>query len=548
MGKGVVSDTAGGGGDSSLWFDNGVDLAPVDSRGLNIPTGKSYKIDNDVVIDETGVYILDPSGFPATIKQVSGATVIQESAVSGIGKIVIKGGFVGINIDPPGAPFHLAGISPTILSENTTNENIDGGGESEWFHAGHKADTTLYITSIYTSSHDGAGDDSKSRIIIKTNDGTTFDPQVDTLKLFSDGIAKAVSPLQNIVAGTGLTVLQSNIRIQGSGGAVDVSAIPSIVATSHTTDYPEITIIGNSDTNTVTLFDESVLPGSGVILKGSKSITFFNNTISKFIWNPVISKWVEIFRNSVNETKSYSLRTATFGTYYSAGFYDVPSADANLDEGSLTVGYGTGNKAYGAHAFAVAGGAGVTDGSDLVLTVSGTSIDDDGVRTTSDSEVIVADCTTSALNQYYETTKKWIGTITYTLSSTAGSAFNYDFNYGFAKYEDFANKKIQLSAYEMVGVAGANDTSFQVELLHHKSTGWTYASTGFIAGDGAIIDLQTDYNTEFQLGTGLPFAWKRTNLSTVIDGNDSEGIIVRITTGSTNAISSSDIHISGKII
>ncbi len=82
------------------------------------------------------------------------------------------------------------------------------------------------------------------------------------------------------------------------------------------------------------------------------------------------------------------------GTYYKAGFYDLVSADANLTQASTTVTLGSANHPYAAHAFIVSGGNGTTDGSDLVLTVSGTSITDAGVRATSDTQVVVADGTT----------------------------------------------------------------------------------------------------------------------------------------------------------
>jgi len=224
------------------------------------------------------------------------------------------------------------------------------------------------------------------------------------------------------------------------------------------------------------------------------------------------------------------------GTFYTAGFYRAPAADANLTNAAPTVAYGTAASAYGAHAFAVSGGNGSTDGSDLVLTVSGTSITDAGVRTTSDSEVIVATATSSALNTYYETTKKWLGPVTYTLTSTGGTTFNYDFNYGLAKYEDLGNRVFKITQFEVTGLAGATDAGFNVALLHHHSTGWTYSAAAFVPGDGAIVALATDYSTDRSLVNGEAFAYKRTGLSTLIDGSSNEGYIVRITTTVNNSI------------
>jgi hypothetical protein len=244
--------------------------------------------------------------------------------------------------------------------------------------------------------------------------------------------------------------------------------------------------------------------------------------------------------------KSYNVTTQGLGagpTIYAAGYYESNAADANLDQAGPTATFGTANASYAAHAFIVAGGAGVTDGSDLVLTVSGVSITDAGIRTVADSEVIVADCTAAALNGYYETTKKWLGQITYTLTSTAGTAFSFDFNYGFAKYEDFGNIDFTVTDFEAVGYAGANEANFDIELLHHSITGWTYNAAAFVPGGTVIVQLSTDHSTDDQLVSGEHFAFKRAGFSTAITGSGSEGVLARVTTTANNAIEYLNIHI-----
>jgi hypothetical protein len=231
------------------------------------------------------------------------------------------------------------------------------------------------------------------------------------------------------------------------------------------------------------------------------------------------------------------------------GFLDYSAADANLTQASTTVTWGTANVSYAAHAFIVAGGAGVTDGSDLVLTVTGVSINDNGTRNAADSEVIVADCTAASANDWFETAKKWLGTVTFTLSSTGGTAFNFDFNYGFAKYEDFNNNDFTVIGVEAVGLAGANDTSntFDIEILHYNSANWTYHATAFNPWQGSniIASLQTDHTTaDNELSNGDAFAWKRANLSTDITGSGSEGIIARLSANAANAVEYCDIHLA----
>ena len=247
---------------------------------------------------------------------------------------------------------------------------------------------------------------------------------------------------------------------------------------------------------------------------------------------------------AIGRTKGYNHTSRGTGTHYVGGFYDAPAADANLTNASTTQTDGSVNGAYGAHTFIVAALAGVTDGSDLVLTVTGTSITEAGVRNAADSEIIVADCTAASTNEYFETAKKWIGQVTLTLSSTSGTTFNFDFNYGLAKYEDFLDSDVVITAFEIEGEAGANDSGYNVSLLHHSSTGWTYHASAFSPGGTVICDMNTDYNTEVNLVSGEDFAYKRTNLNTAIVGSSTEGVIVKITTGSANSVDHSDIHIT----
>ena len=64
----------------------------------------------------------------------------------------------------------------------------------------------------------------------------------------------------------------------------------------------------------------------------------------------------------------------------------------------------------------------------------------------------------------------------------------------------------------MVGLAGATDASFNVELLHHKAAGWTYDAAAFIPGNGALAAWSTDMAPDDNLVNGEPFAWKHINL------------------------------------
>ncbi|GAF74973.1 unnamed protein product, partial [marine sediment metagenome] len=227
-------------------------------------------------------------------------------------------------------------------------------------------------------------------------------------------------------------------------------------------------------------------------------------------------------------------------------FYESNAAEEALTNASLTANFGTALCPHPSHAFIVSAGNGATDGSDLVLTVSGTSIDDEGNRVPADSEVVVADALAGAcpVDTYLETTKKWLGTIVYTLSSSGGAAFAFSFNLGIAKYEDFNNVNVTLRGLEAVGLANVNDGGFNIQLYHHNDTGWSWSAAAFVAGNTPILDMIVDHGAENTLSGGEHFAYKRVQLSEVLAGSGSEGLVVKVTNTVNNSISYMDTHLT----
>jgi hypothetical protein len=251
-----------------------------------------------------------------------------------------------------------------------------------------------------------------------------------------------------------------------------------------------------------------------------------------------------------NTFKSYAFASpfGTSGQFYAGGWYEAPAADTTITQAAATQTLGGANLAHGAHAFLVASGAGTATGGTgaVEIEVSGTSITDAGVRTPADTEVIVADVTALSTDQYAETSKKWLGQVTYTIKPASGSTqttYSATFNYGLAKYEDWGNNDFTVTDFEITGLAGANDTGFDVELLHHTSTGWTYSAGAFVPGNGAIAQMTTDYGAESNLSSNDQFAYKRAGLNTDVSGSVDEGVLVRITTTSNASVRFSSIHI-----
>ena len=95
----------------------------------------------------------------------------------------------------------------------------------------------------------------------------------------------------SITAGGGITPTsgkrQQMMYIQGSGGAVTVTANPQIVAGS--IDGQSLRLVGCSDTNTVKLQD-----GTGLKLNGS--ITLGDYWVIGLFWSASQSVWVEEYR------------------------------------------------------------------------------------------------------------------------------------------------------------------------------------------------------------------------------------------------------------
>jgi hypothetical protein len=249
----------------------------------------------------------------------------------------------------------------------------------------------------------------------------------------------------------------------------------------------------------------------------------------------------EIHRTQSVVPLSFTSNGVGAGTYYAdGGYYKAPAADVTLTQASLTQTYGTANIAYSAHAFIVAAGGATVDAGTVGIKVQGTSITDAGVRTATDEEILTTDITSLSTDDYLETAKKWIGQITFTLYDSSGTPATYsiDMNYGLAKYEDVMNQNYTLNGIQIVGIGGANDSSANFEVIHHKATDWTYSAAAFVPGPTPLADMATDLGTESNIGNGEEFSWKRDNLSTLVSGANSEGSLVRITTAQNGTIQS----------
>ncbi|MHC4237090.1 MAG: hypothetical protein ACYSSM_02325 [Planctomycetota bacterium] len=215
--------------------------------------------------------------------------------------------------------------------------------------------------------------------------------------------------------------------------------------------------------------------------------------------------------------KTWSFETVNTGIDYIGGFYDFAGTDSDF---AIATTFGQVNRSVAAHFFIVTGE--IAAGT-VQITVTGTSITDAGVRTPGDSEIITVANLTAA-NSYFETSKKWNGQT----SSLVTSGTPIDCNYGFSKYHDNNNTDFTLLGLEALWSSEANDTTSDLAIIHHKSTGWTYNAGSTPTPPTAIARRSVDHGVENAHSNGFPGAWKRTDLNVLIAGSLSEGIIIEI--------------------
>lgn len=234
----------------------------------------------------------------------------------------------------------------------------------------------------------------------------------------------------------------------------------------------------------------------------------------------------------ITQTWSFDSPAGSTGAFYFGGFYQFHTTSFTPAGGTAI---GTANSSYSAHVLVVLGAA----STDMVIRVTGTTITDAGVRTTTDTEDV--DTSGGSADDYYETAVKFIGQVTVSLQSGTGVTIDS----GFTKYWDNQNADFTVNGLEVTWLGGANDSGIDIELLHHMAIGWTYSGGGGTpTTPTAIASLATDLSTESAAVSGENGAWKRTNLSEVIDGSASEGVFWRVTTTANKAFELGQLEIN----
>lgn len=217
----------------------------------------------------------------------------------------------------------------------------------------------------------------------------------------------------------------------------------------------------------------------------------------------------------------WHLRTnAGSGTFYRWGYYDF---GATPNDFNPAANFGTSNAPQGGHFFIVKGATG--GGTNATYEITGDSIDDEGNITSPDTATITV-INSASSGTYYETPEKWNGQIK--IEKIAGS-MDRDVNYGLNAYYDRGKTDFTVTGVTCEAFGGYTDATADVKILHHNATGWTFQAAAPPDPPAAISSSLSTHG----LGTveNKRWRWKRTDLSTAVEGSASEGIIVEIVTG-----------------
>jgi len=224
------------------------------------------------------------------------------------------------------------------------------------------------------------------------------------------------------------------------------------------------------------------------------------------------------------------------GIHYADGYYyaDVNAAPLS-GSGTAGIPWGSANVPHNAHAFIVSDGT--CTGIDVDIYIRGTKIDEaTGVRTVNFEETLSLDFGSSVSGEYFESTTKFVGVFEVWTGKVGNAATDGNINYGYAKYQDVGDQDFSIVVAEVVGLGGANDSNFSLQLLKHSQTGWTYSAAAFSPGDGVVVDFTAETSPENDIANNVPFAFKRVgNLGTIL-GSQNEGVLWRITTGAIKTI------------
>ncbi len=157
-------------------------------------------------------------------------------------------GNVGIGEVAPVTQLEMTGTAPYLTLHNNTDEDTDGGRESQILFRGEQSGAEETILAQIQASHDGTADDEKGDLIFYVNDGDDGTSPTEALRLASDATATFAGTISGTVSGYATTELDNL-------GTVAVSE--SLISDADSTDD-----LGSSSKQWANLYVDSVKCGT----------------------------------------------------------------------------------------------------------------------------------------------------------------------------------------------------------------------------------------------------------------------------------------------
>jgi len=211
---------------------NGNDIAIGDGsssavRSLNITTDNSVIEGNVRIITMIrsgsilGYFALAHEGICIGLGGSGISTNATALAQSDI--FISNAGLVGIGLanTSPETILDVSYTSPYLTLHNTTEEDTDGGRESQIIFKGKQSGGELTTLAKIEAYHDGASDDQKGKVIISTNDGTDGNSPTERVSIDSAGLVNITGDL----AVSGATMKVGTFTGRTSAGSKAVTGV-----------------------------------------------------------------------------------------------------------------------------------------------------------------------------------------------------------------------------------------------------------------------------------------------------------------------------------
>ncbi len=296
-GSGVVTWATGGGGATTFVALTDTPGSFTTANAIFVTNGTPNAVTESTVILTEGTNTFNVTKGTATLDVAAGAGLNIDTDLTVNTAAVTLNQTLATTASPTfndltiSSPSAIYGLSHDSFADFVAGEHV--------LHSGVDITAGDGLT--------GGGDISATRTLTlgtptaltpSTTDAVTTSSHSHSVGGFvvTDGVfVQTPSSDQALLAGTTLTVTDALMRVAGSGGAVTITAVPSV--SNPTADGSRVLIVGTDDTNTVTFQDESDLSGSDLELSNNQSFTLGKGDSLELTWDAGDDAYYEISRS-----------------------------------------------------------------------------------------------------------------------------------------------------------------------------------------------------------------------------------------------------------